>query len=83
MVEVLEVEENVKPIFRKNHDMVYVNLLNLDKESVEIKVYDSNNRVIFYGINFLNLSLLYAGNAMFSIANFTMFKSFCLVNNNS
>lgn len=47
MVKVLEVEENVKPIFRKNDDMVYVNLLNLDKESVEIKVYDSNNRVIF------------------------------------
>lgn len=47
LVEVLEVEENVKPIFRKKDDVVYINLLNLDRASVELKVYASDNRVVF------------------------------------
>ncbi|NJB70625.1 hypothetical protein GGR42_001087 [Saonia flava] len=47
LVNVLEVKENVKPIFRSKENMVYVNLLNLDKKSVEIKVYDSENRLVF------------------------------------
>ena len=36
-----------KPIFKKTEDMVYINLLNLKKDKVEIKVYDDSERVVF------------------------------------
>jgi hypothetical protein len=46
-VEVVSIVENLKPVFRKNMDTVYVNLLNLDKKPVEITVYDGLNRVVY------------------------------------
>jgi hypothetical protein len=39
--------EKNKPVFRKKDDIVYLNLLNLGKEEVEVKVFDSSNRVVF------------------------------------
>ncbi|TDQ30844.1 hypothetical protein [Zeaxanthinibacter enoshimensis] len=41
------IEEKVKPFFWKKGKKLYVNLLNLDSEEVEIKVIDSNNRILF------------------------------------
>lgn len=46
-VAVIKVDEDNKPIFKKKGDKVYVNLLNLNKKNVEIKVFDSNNRVVY------------------------------------
>ncbi|HMB64374.1 MAG TPA: hypothetical protein VKN36_14945 [Eudoraea sp.] len=40
-------KENVKPVFRKEGDKLFLNLLNLDMEKVEIKVFDSSNRILF------------------------------------
>jgi hypothetical protein len=39
--------EKNKPVFRKKDGLVYLNLLNLSKEEVEIKVYDNDDRVLF------------------------------------
>ena len=39
--------EKNKPVFRTTENMVYVNLLNLKKDEVEIKVYDDSDRVVF------------------------------------
>lgn len=39
--------EKYKPVFRKKGDMVYLNLLNLSKKEVEIKVVDNSDRVVF------------------------------------
>jgi len=36
-----------KSIFEEKEDKVFVNLYNLDKEEVEIKIYDSQNRVVY------------------------------------
>jgi hypothetical protein len=44
---ILEKKENAKPVFRRDKKMVYLNLLNLDGGDVEIKVFDSSNRVLF------------------------------------
>ncbi|MGB5434289.1 MAG: T9SS type A sorting domain-containing protein [Maribacter sp.] len=39
--------EKNKPVFRQKEGMVYLNLLNLSKEEVEVKVFDSSDRVVF------------------------------------
>ncbi len=40
-------DEITKSIFKEKEDKVFVNLYNLDKEKVEIKIYDSQNRVVY------------------------------------
>ncbi|WP_422083998.1 hypothetical protein [Ulvibacterium sp.] len=40
-------KESAKPVFRKVDGMVYLNLLNLEGKKVEIKVLDSDNRMVF------------------------------------
>lgn len=42
-----EKHESLKPVFRKQGDKVLLNLLNLNKENVEIKILDAENRVVF------------------------------------
>ena len=42
-----ERRENTKPVFKKNAQKVFLNLLNSDKEDVKITIYDSENRVVF------------------------------------
>ncbi|CAM4186669.1 hypothetical protein ZORO111903_06030 [Zobellia roscoffensis] len=46
-VEVIDKKENSKPVFRIKGKMVFLNLLNLDSKDVEIKVFDSSNRLVF------------------------------------
>lgn len=46
-VSILKKEEKKKPVFRKIGNKLYLNLLNLDESNVEIKVLDSDNRVLF------------------------------------
>ena len=46
-VEVIDRKENSKPVFRVKEKMVYLNLLNLNSEDVQIYVYDSSNRLVF------------------------------------
>ena len=55
-VRIIDRKENAKPVFRTKGDKVFLNLLNLDKEKVEIKVYDSQDRVVY--IETLNDQLL-------------------------
>ena len=45
--EIIERKENAKPVFRTKDQVVYLNLLNLNKKDVVIKVYDNSNRTIF------------------------------------
>ncbi len=40
-------KENAKPVFRKKEGRVFLNLLNLEKEVVKIKVLDGENRIVF------------------------------------
>ncbi len=47
VVKIVERKENSKPVFKTLEDRVFLNLLNLEKNKVEIKVYDSYNRVVF------------------------------------
>lgn len=47
VVKIVERKENAKPVFRTLEDKVFLNLLNLDKDKVEIKVFDSFNRIVF------------------------------------
>ncbi|MGB5434292.1 MAG: hypothetical protein WBM98_00265 [Maribacter sp.] len=49
--------EKNKPVFRKKGDMVYLNLLNLSKKEVEIKVIDNSDRVVFNQV-FENTALI-------------------------
>ncbi|MBT8305742.1 MAG: hypothetical protein KJN85_02275 [Maribacter sp.] len=44
---VIESNEVLKPFFRKSAHMIYLNLLNLQKDEVEIKVYDGNLGLVF------------------------------------
>ena len=50
-VRVIEVQPNViellDPVFNRKGDKLYMNLLNLDKETVTIKVYDSEGRLVY------------------------------------
>jgi len=47
VVKIVERKENTKPVFRTLEDRVFLNLLNLDKDKVEIKVFDSFDRIVF------------------------------------
>ena len=47
VVKILDKKENPKAVFRTNGRMIYVNLLNTNKEDVKIEVYDSSNRLVF------------------------------------
>ena len=44
---IAEKNVNTKPVFRRKEGKVYLNLLNLDKKDVKIKVLDNNDRVLF------------------------------------
>ena len=46
-IERLTKKETTRPVFKKKGDKLYMNLLNLDLEKVNIKVIDSENRVVF------------------------------------
>ena len=46
-LEVLKAADKGKPIFRKKGDKVYLNMLNLQGDKVQIKVLDSNKRLLF------------------------------------
>lgn len=41
------IDIDLDPTFKRKGDKLFVNLLNLDQEKVVIKVYDSQNRVVF------------------------------------
>ncbi len=40
-------DEIIRSIFKEKEDKVFVDLYNLDKAKVEIKIYDSQNRVVY------------------------------------
>ncbi len=44
---IIESNEVLKPFFRKSDHMIYLNLLNLQKDEVEIKIYDGNLGLVF------------------------------------
>ncbi len=46
-LEILASADKGKRIFRQEGDMVYLNMLNLHGEKVEIKVFDSYSRILF------------------------------------
>lgn len=46
-ISILEKTEMVKPVFRTKDGMVYINLLNKELKNVDIKVYDSSERLLF------------------------------------
>ncbi|NHF58105.1 hypothetical protein FK220_002045 [Flavobacteriaceae bacterium TP-CH-4] len=46
-VEVIDRDEDTKPVFRKKDGKLYVNLLNLDLNKVDIIVYDGDGRKLF------------------------------------
>ncbi|GAB5475323.1 MAG: hypothetical protein Mars2KO_34220 [Maribacter sp.] len=46
-VSIVERKENTKPVFKKDGQKVFLNLLNTDKEDVKITIYDSENRIVF------------------------------------
>lgn len=46
-LEILESADKGKRIFHQEGDMVYINMLNLYGEKVEIKVFDSAMRILF------------------------------------
>ena len=43
----IKLRENAKLVFRTVDRMVYLNLLNLSKKEVKIKIYDSSDRLVF------------------------------------
>lgn len=47
VVEIVERKENPKPVFRKSGERIFLNLLNLDQQKVDITVYDDENRIVF------------------------------------
>ena len=47
VVKIVDRKENTRPVFRILEDRVFLNLLNLKKDKVEIKVFDSYNRIVF------------------------------------
>ncbi|NAS11839.1 hypothetical protein [Poritiphilus flavus] len=46
-VEILAKKERTKPVFRKTEDKVFLNLLNLEGNSVSVKVIDGNGRMLY------------------------------------
>ncbi len=46
-VTITDRKEDNKPVFRKEGDRIFINLLNLDLHTVEITVYDSTGRKLF------------------------------------
>ena len=46
-LEVLEAADKGKPIFRKKGERVFLNMLNLQGDKIEVKVFDSNRRLLF------------------------------------
>ena len=46
-LEILDYMDKGKPIFRQKGDKVFLNMLNLQGEKIEIKVYDSSRRLLF------------------------------------
>lgn len=46
-VKIVDREEKVKPFFKREAGKVYFNFLNLDKEKVNIAVYDTSDRLVF------------------------------------
>lgn len=46
-VSIVDRKESRKPFFRRKNGKVYLNLLNLNKDKVSIKVYDSADRLVF------------------------------------
>ncbi len=47
VVSITESKEIYKPFFRKSNGMVYLNLLNLKQDNVEINVFDSDSRLVY------------------------------------
>ncbi|MFD2607805.1 hypothetical protein ACFSSG_20055 [Euzebyella marina] len=46
-VSIVDTKEETKPVFRVKDDVVYFNHLNLDKNDVNVDVFDSSNRLVF------------------------------------
>ena len=46
-VKILKKKENNKPVFRRKGSKLFLNLLNLDSKDVQIKVFDSDNRMLY------------------------------------
>ena len=46
-LEILDYMDKGKPIFRQKGDKVFLNMLNLQGDKIEIKVYDSSRRLLF------------------------------------
>jgi hypothetical protein len=46
-IKILSKKENNKPVFRRKGSKLYLNLLNLDSKDVQIKVFDSDNRMLY------------------------------------
>ena len=46
-LEILEAADKGRPIFRKKGERVFLNMLNLQGDRIEIKVFDSNRRLLF------------------------------------
>lgn len=46
-IKIIDSEVDAKPFFRKTKNKVFMNLLNLDKSEISLKVYDQNYRLIF------------------------------------
>ncbi len=44
---ILDKKEIVKPFFREKDSRIFLNLLNLDKKDVMIKIYDEESRLVF------------------------------------
>ena len=46
-VTILDEKEKIKPVFKEEKDILYVNYLNLDKSNVDVEVYNSEDTLIF------------------------------------
>ncbi|MEX0290360.1 MAG: hypothetical protein AB3N14_14740 [Flavobacteriaceae bacterium] len=46
-MEIVKRVENTKPVFRTDGEKLFLNLLNLDANTVGIKVFDSDNRILY------------------------------------
>ncbi len=46
-VNILSKEESLKPVYTKNENKLLLNFLNVGKKSIEIKVLDSKNNILF------------------------------------